>query len=230
MMKILPSARLDQKEHSMNTQSTTNSETNSKDNLEVWFGLALSIFAAILAINELGGSKFGDDEIQLGNEKTKAYMWYQSKSIKESLSKGQADLVEVLLQGGAIATDKTPAMSQLSEKLKRDVQRYKKEKDEILNGSKAVGEANWAQDVDGKMGSVIGAKELEEQQTRLSEAGDRFDLGTLFLQISLVLGAIGLIAKRNSIRLYFLAGLVILGSVGAVFCYLGYKFAFSAAL
>ncbi|MEY4066205.1 MAG: hypothetical protein RIR26_2413 [Pseudomonadota bacterium] len=202
--------------------------TETKDSWEVYFGLALSIFAAILAINELGGSKFGDDEIQLGNEKTKAYMWYQSKSIKESLSKGQADLLSVLLQGGAIAPDKAPAMKTLTENLSAEVQRYKKEKDEILRGSKAVGTENWVQDVDGQLGKVIGAKELEAKQSQLSEAGDKFDLGTLFLQISLVLGAIGLIAKREKIRLYFFLGLVVLGSLGALFCYFGYRAAFAS--
>ncbi|MEN9529311.1 MAG: hypothetical protein RI932_1184 [Pseudomonadota bacterium] len=213
------------------TESTlANSESNSNVHWEAWFGLALSIFAAILALNELGGGKFGDDEIQLGNEKSKAYAWYQSKSIKESLVKGQSDLVEVLIQGGAIAPDKTKSMLTLQNNLKAEVQRYKKEKDEILRGSKAVGEANWAQDVDGKMGVVIGAQEIESQQSKLSEAGDHFDFGTLFLQISLVLGAIGLIVKRDALRLYFLAGLVGLGTVGAIYCYLGYKSAFAAGI
>jgi hypothetical protein len=211
--------------------SSSTASTESKGvNWEAWFGLALSIFAAILAINELGGGKFGDDEIQLGNEKSKAYAWYQSKSIKESLVKGQADLVDVLIQGGAIAPDKTQSMLTLQQNLKAEVHRYKKEKDEILRGSKAVGEANWAQDIDGKMGVVVGAQEIETQQNKLSEAGDHFDFGTLFLQISLVLGAIGLIVKRDALRLYFLAGLVGLGSVGAVYCYLGYRSALAAGI
>lgn len=211
----------------MSDAVTPTPETTSSVNWEAWFGLALSIFAAILALNELGGGKFGDDEIQLGNEKSKAYAWYQSKSIKESLVKGQADLVDVLIQGGAIAPDKTQSMLTLQANLKTEIQRYKKEKDEILRGSKAVGEANWAQDIDGKLGIVVGAQEIEAQQDKLSEAGDRFDFGTLFLQISLVLGAIGLIVKHDALRLYFLAGLVGLGSVGAVYCYLGYKLAFA---
>jgi len=208
--------------HAGMSHSTTN------DKWEVYFGLALTIFAAILAINELGGSKFGDDEIQLGNEKTKSYMWYQSKSIKESLAKGQSELLDVLTQSGSISPDKAPAMVTLKEKIKADVARYKKEKEEILNGSKAVGQENWAQDVDGKMGAVVGAKELENLQAKLSDAGDRFDLATLFLQISLVLGAIGLIVKRESIRLYFLVGLIALGSTGTFFSILGYRIALSS--
>jgi hypothetical protein len=203
-------------------------ETSEKSNKwDVIFGLVLSIFAAILAINELGAGKFGDDELQLGNEKTKAYMWYQSKSIKESLTKGQYDLLDVLGQSGAISADKAAAMNTLKEKLKADVSRYKKEKDEILKGSKAVGPENYAQDVDGKMGVVVGAKELEERQEKLSESGDKFDIATLFLQISLVLGAIGLIAKNPGVRLYFLAGLVSLGIIGSIFCVWAYRLAFA---
>lgn len=210
------------------TDAAVEKDSSSSDKWDVIFGLTLSIFAAILAINELGGGKFGDDEIQLGNEKTKAYSWYQSKSIKESLTKGQYDLLEVLGQSGSIAPDKVAAMSTLKEKLKADVTRYKKEKDEILRGSKAVGPENYAQDIDGKMGVVIGAQELEQQQEKLSASGDKFDLATLFLQISLVLGAIGLIAKSQNVRLYFLGGLIFLGLIGSFFCAWAYKLAFAA--
>ena len=213
----------------MSGSHSAGTTSHSNDNWEVYFGLALSVFAAILAINELGGSKFGDDEIQLGNEKTKAYMWYQSKSIKESLAKGQVELLDVLGQSGAIVAEKAAAMSKLKEQIKQDVARYKKEKDEILKGSKAVGPENYAQDVDGKMGVVVGAKELENQQAGLGAAGDKFDIATLFLQISLVLGAIGLITKSKNVRLYFFAGLLSLGLTGSVFCFLAFKAAFAAS-
>ncbi|MEY3902007.1 MAG: hypothetical protein RL189_1313, partial [Pseudomonadota bacterium] len=63
----------------------------------------------------------------------------------------------------------------------------------------------------------------------LSESGDKFDLATLFLQISLVLGAIGLIAKSLKVRLYFLGGLISLGLTGSVFCVLAYRMAFAAS-
>jgi len=33
------------------------------------------------------------------------------------------------------------------------------EKTEILLGSKQVGQANWAQDLDGEMGKIVGVKE-----------------------------------------------------------------------
>ncbi len=196
------------------------------DRWEVRFGLALSVFAAVLALNELGASKFGDDEIQLGNEKTKAYMWFQSKSIKESVVKGQADVLDSLIESGSLLGDKVSTLQTLRGKLRTDLGRYKKEKDEILRGSKGVGEANWIQDVDGKLGQVVGAKEFEERQARLGQAGDRFDVGTLFLQVCLVFGAIGLIVKRHAMRRTFFIAMLALGTLGACFSALGYRLAF----
>lgn len=202
----------------------------SSSNWEVYFGLALSVFAAILAVNDLGGGKYGDDELQLGNEKTKSYMWYQSKSIKESLAKGQLDLLNTLINNEAIRDTKVENIKSLSQKVSSEIQRYKMEKEEILKGSTVVGEANWTQEVNGSLGQVIGALQLEASQEKLSKAGDKFDMGSLFLQISLVLGAIGLIVKKNSLRCYFLAGLVGLGIVGTVFCILGYRLASATSL
>lgn len=201
---------------------------DSNDKWEIVFGLALAMFAAALSINELGAGRFGEDAIQLGNDKAKAYSWYQSKSIKESLVQGQYEMLDVLGQSGSIAPEKAAAMDAHKQKLKSDVARYRKEKDEILRGSLAVGPENYAQDIDGKMGVVRGALELETQQAKLAEAGDEFDLATLFLQLCLVLGAIGLIVKNAKIKVLFLAGLVSLGVVGSFFCFSAYTLAFAA--
>jgi hypothetical protein len=208
--------------------SSSNSDASNatRDRWEVRFSLALTIFAAVLAVNELGASKYGDDEIQFGNEKTKAYMWFQSKSIKESVVKGQADILDTLVESGTLATDKVAAVQSLRKKLHTDIARYKREKDEILRGSKAVGEANWAQEVDGKLGQVVGAKDFEDQQARLSRAGDRFDLATLFLQVCIVFGAVGLIVKRDELRMKFFVAMISLGVLGASCCALGYRIAF----
>lgn len=214
----------------MDESSDLKSNDRNSHRWEIYFGLALSIFAAVLAVNDLGGGKFGDDELQLGNEKTKSYMWYQSKSIKESLAKGQLELLNTLIATDSISPEKIDEMKQLAHRVNTEIQRYKKEKDEILRGSNAVGEAMWSQEIDGQLGLVIGAQQIEAQQDVLARAGDKFDMGSLFLQISLVLGAIGLIVKRNSLRFYFLAGLVTLGLVGSAFCIFGYRLASIAAI
>ncbi len=70
--------------------------------------------------------------------------------------------------------------------------------------------------------SFTGVKEIEATLAILGTAGDRFDLATLFLQLCLVIGAIGLIMKQLTMKRVFLGGLVGLGLIGATFTVLGY--------
>lgn len=183
---------------------------------EMLFGLTLAIFAAILAVNDLGGGKFGDDELQLSNAKTSAYLWYQSKGIKETLAEGQRDLLKTLVAAQAVSPDHVKGVADMQADLDRRIGRYKQEKKEILLGSIAVGEANWVQDVDGVLGQVVGAKEIESQLEQLGKAGDTFDLANLFLQLSLVMGAIGILMQGQKIKLTFYLIMVSTGLTGAV--------------
>ena len=187
-----------------------------KKKYEIIFGFAISLFAAILALNELAAGKYGDDELQLNSEKTSAYLWYQSKGIKSTLVEGQRDLLRALVEGGAVANDKIVTMESQAKKLDDKVARYEKEKDEILRGSLAVGKENWRQEVDGALGQVIGVKEIEARLEALGKAGDRFDLGTLFLQLCLVLGAIGILMSQERIKKIFLGGMVLMGVSGSI--------------
>ena len=52
---------------------------------EMICGLTLAVLAAVLAITDIGGGRFGDDEIIAHNQKTNAFNWYQAKAVKESL-------------------------------------------------------------------------------------------------------------------------------------------------
>ena len=167
---------------------------------EIRFGVTLAVFAAFLALNDLLAGRFGDDELQLSNEKTSSYLWYQSKGIKESLAEGQKDLVDAMLIGGAIKPEAVTSLQKMGQELEGLMSRYKKEKKEILIGSKNIPPESWSQEVDGKLGNVVGAQEIESKLEILGLAGDRFDIATLFLQLSLVLGAIGLIMKSVKIR------------------------------
>jgi hypothetical protein len=189
---------------------------------EVSFGLALAVFAAVLALNELAGGKYGDDELRLASERTSAYLWFQSKGIKESLSEGQRDLLKALVTGGAIRPEQTSGVETRVRELDAEIVRYRKEKNEILQGSARVGRENWAQDVEGKLGQVVGVKDLDGRLDVLGEAGDRFNFATLFLQICLVLGAVGLIVSQARLKRAFLGAMVAMGSTGLVLSVLGY--------
>ncbi len=54
-------------------------------------------------------------------------------------------------------------------------------------------------------------------------AGDRFDLGTLFLQLSLVLGAIGIIVTQEKLKRAFLAMMLTCGVSGTGFFFFALK-------
>lgn len=152
-------------------------------------------------------------------------MWYQSKSIKQSLSEGELGTVTTLLDSGAIAEKARPAMQKRQADIGVEIKRYKLEKNEILLGSDKVGQENWAQEVDGEKGKVIGAKQYEELANQLGSLGDIFDFATLFLQMCLVMGAIGIVLENPSVKLSFFFGMLAMGSVGGFYTWKAYSVA-----
>lgn len=199
----------------------TESEKHSK-RFETICGVTIALFAAVLAVNDLGAGKYGDDELIAHSQKANAYLWYQSKGIKETLVEEQGKTLQALVLAGSVAPEQLPAVEALTKKLSERVERYGREKQEILLGSAGVGQAAWAQEVDGQLGKVTGAKEWEAQAEALGAVGDTFDLGTLFLQICLVVGAISLVVQQDSLRKWFFRGMVGLGAAGLVYTVIAY--------
>jgi hypothetical protein len=198
-------------------------EEQGPKRFEILCGVSIAVLAAILAISDLGAGKFGDDELLAHSEKGSAYLWYQSKGIKETLVEGQRDTLQALLAADSIADEQLPAVRELLTKLDSRIARYGREKNEILKGSAGVGRANWSQEVEGQLGHVIGATEWEAQAVALGRAGDLFDYSALFLQLSLVLGAISLVTQSAKPRLAFYTLMVILGIVGSGFAVLAFR-------
>lgn len=195
--------------------------------IELVIGLLVSIFAAILAINELGAGRYGDDEKIAHNNHTEMYNWYQSKSIKQALFKGQIELLQALAQSEALQPQFQGAVAANIQELQKKIERYDKELKELQLGSAAVGQANWAQEQEGKLGQIVGALQWKDTFEKLAVVGDKFDLGTLFLQLCLVFGAIGLIIQGDTVRKGFVAMMVLFGLVGAGFCTQAYLLAFA---
>ncbi|MBN8464680.1 MAG: DUF4337 family protein, partial [Dechloromonas sp.] len=131
-------------------------ESEKSSTFEMICGLTLAILAAVLAITDLGAGKYGDDEIIAHNQKANAFEWYQAKGIKQSLVEGQRDLLRILLDSRVIPPDAEGKMGNLLSSLEADIVRYRKERKEILLGSKAVGQENWVLEEDGKLGQVKG--------------------------------------------------------------------------
>ncbi len=189
---------------------------------EILCGVTLALLAAVLAITDLGAGKYGDDELIAYNEKASAYLWYQAKSIKETLVEGQRDTLQALVVAGAVRPEQLPAVEGLIRNLDQGATRYGKEKKEILLGSAQVGRAGWAQEVDGELGRLTGAQEWEKQAVDLGAAGDVFDLATFFLQVCLVVGAISLVVQHQKLQRTLYGLMVALGLAGTVCAVLAY--------
>jgi hypothetical protein len=101
--------------------------------------------------------------------------------------------------------------------LDAEIGRYKKERKEIMLGSRGVGKENWVLDEGGELGQVKGAREWEAETVTLGAVGDTFDIATFFLQICLVMGAISLIIKGRRMRNSFYGLMVLLGGVGSAY-------------
>ena len=177
-------------------------------------GLMLALFAAAMSISDLYAGKFGDDEIIGTNEKAAAFNWYQSKSTKETLLEAQRDLLLALEEVGAITAETRPALDKQVQTLEGEIKRYGMEKKEILLGSAAVGPEGQVQEVDGEKGKVVGAKEWEGTLEKLGAMGDAFDLGGLFYQLCMVMGAVSITLKSPGIRNFFFWSMVVLGISG----------------
>lgn len=198
-------------------------DDRSSERWEIIFGVVLAIFAAVLAICDLGAGKYGDDEILAANEKAGAYLWYQSKGIKQTLVEGQANFMTTMIETGSVDKSRVASVEAEVAKLRTKVERYEKEKTEILEGSEKVGKENWVQEVDGKLGQVPGAKEFDRVARELGKVGDVFDQGTLYLQMCLVMGAIGIISRQEGMKRVFFAFMVLLGLLGSWYTWLAYQ-------
>lgn len=201
------------------------SEEEGEKRFEVMAGLTLAVFAAALAVVDLGAGKYGDDEIIGTNERANLYSWYQSKGTKQNLVEQEQNLLQALVDGGTISGDAIPKVKERIAKLTKKVEKYEAEKKEILEGSEAVGPEGQVLDVDGKKGTIIGTKPLEARLETLGAAGDVFDLATLWLQLSMVLGAIALVLQDPRLKKVFFAATVILGIVGSIYGVQAYQIA-----
>jgi len=197
-------------------------ESEKSSTFEMLCGLTLAVLAAVLAINDLGAGKYGDDEIIAHNQKANAFDWFQAKGIKQSLVEGQRDMLRILLESRVIPPESEARMGTLMATLDKDIARYKKERKEILLGSTAVGQDNWVLEEDGKLGAVKGAREWEAEAKTLGAVGDTFDMATFFLQLCLVMGAVSLILKGERMRNIFYGLMVLLGGAGTVFSVMAY--------
>jgi len=206
---------------------TTDSPGTGDRRFEVMCGVTIAVFAALLAITDIGARHFSDDELIANNEKATAYQWYQAKTVRETIVESEGDTINLLIEAGVVPPEKLAAVEDLSAHASVEAARYAREKNEILLGSQAVGEENWAQDFNGEMGAIVGAAEWDHKARQLGAAGGKFDLATLLLQLSVVLGPISLVSSIPIMRRSFFRATVLVGLVGVIGSAQAFAVAFS---
>lgn len=196
-------------------------------NIELFIGVLIAVFAAILSINDLGGGRYGDDEMIAHKESAAMYEWSQAKSIKSILCQNQLQSLTTLEVTNTIKEGYEKIVDSIKNSQSKDIARYKKEMDEIRNGSANIDKKDWVikDEKTGALGNVTGAAEWKAEAEKLGEAGDKFDLASLFLQICIVFGAISLVIQKTSTRKMFLYLMIGMGIVGTYFMIHAYSIA-----
>jgi len=160
-------------------------------------GVLIALFAALMAISQMVNGEL-EEEMMIAHNNVVSYSnWYQSKSIKESLKESELNYLSALINSEIVTEDKIPVIEKKMASVQKQIEKYGAEKIEILAGSTFVGEENWVQDLEGKMGKITGVKEWQQLAATYDYATKKFDYGMLFFQICIVLGAVCIIIYDN---------------------------------
>ena len=189
-------------------------------------GVLIAFFAALMAISQMVNGEL-EEEMMIAHNKVVNYSsWYQSKSIKQSLKESELNYLETLVSTGLITDKESLEITDKINSTKSLITKYEAEKTEILLGSANIPQSEWTQDLDGEMGKIIGVKEWEQLAEEYDNATKNFDLGMLFFQISIVLGAVCIIIYDNpKLQKTFILLMIAFGILGIVLSTYGYTLA-----
>lgn len=202
----------------MNNSKDTVMVSVASERAEALAGVLIAVVAALMAFSELINNNLEEEMMIAHNNHNSYFSWYQSKSIKQSLKESEYQTLEMIV--GEKPSEK--AMEKLNN-IKEDIKKYSLEKNEILKGSANVPSDEWVQDLEGEMGQIIGVNEWEQIASKLDQATQKFDIGMLFFQISLVLGAVCVIIYDNPrLQKSFIVIMLFCAAVGIGFSVHGY--------
>ncbi len=187
-------------------------------------GVLIAFFAALMAISQMVNGELEEEMMIAHNRVVNYSSWYQSKSIKESLKESELDYLSTLVTSGIIPEEKIASVNTKIQSVENQIIKYGKEKNEILIGSSNTPKENWVQDLDGELGAIIGVKEWEQLAEQYDDATKKFDLGMLFFQICIVLGAVCIIIYDNpKLQKGFIVLMIVCGIIGIIMSVYGYS-------
>ncbi|MGB5821526.1 MAG: DUF4337 domain-containing protein [Saonia sp.] len=172
------------------------------------------VFATLTAISGMMKSTSEENRMIAHNKHTSYSDWYQAKSIKQILKENELDYLESMLATGVDAKGSDIIKNKIKD-TKALILKYNAEKTELLIGSSQVPKEYWAQDLDGEMGKIVGLREWELLITDYEIAIKKFNLGAIFFQICIVLGAVCLILYSNpKLQKVFVFLMICFGTIG----------------
>jgi hypothetical protein len=159
----------------------------AKDPFEKRIAITIAIIAVILSFVNMKGDNAKTESIIKTNEASNQWAYFQAKSIKQSVTSSELDLLPFLSTApGAKATD----ISNVQARLQMEKGRYDLEKEKIK----------------------LQAEKLEKSARHDSAVNDRCDHGALFLQLAIVIASVAILTR---LHLYWFISMA-LGAVGTV--------------
>jgi len=131
--------------------------------------VTMAILAVCVAVVSLLGHRSHTEELLMQNRATDQWAYYQAKNIRLHNYDMGLDLLPLV-----DFKDKEQA-GKVQEKYKAQVERYTKEQAEIEEQ----------------------AKDFEGESARAQRKADRFDMGEVFLEISLVISSLALLSRKR---------------------------------
>lgn len=201
---------------------------SSARNREMRIAYFIAFFAATLSFIDIGANNFRDREIVGVNKKMTEYSLYHSKILKETLIQAERDLLFDLMRAGAVVAHDTLIVHERLRKFDQDLAVIRSQQTELMNGSLPDAPAQWTMpSINGELGKIRGLKNWEHEVEILDLAGDKFDLASLLLELSLVMGAMGFIVSLPKAKNLFRWLMIAFGFGGIFFGLIGYYHALS---
>jgi len=152
--------------------------------------LVTAMFAVVLAIASLGGSKSMKEMLLAQQQSSDQWAFYQAKVIREHIYRNQKMRLELdmLTMGDSLKPKARQQMEEMLNKLSTEEERYRDEKKDIEKE----------------------AKKLEHERDVNRAKDPYFEYAEVLLQISLVMASISILATSPKM-FYFALGTAILG-------------------
>lgn len=197
-------------------------------NKEMRIAYFVAFFAAALSFIDIGANNYRDKEIVGVNKKMTEYSLYQSKILKETLIQAERDLLFDLMRAGAVVASDTSIVHERLRKFDEGLDLVRSQQAELMNGSVPDAPAQWTMpNINEELGKIKGLKNWEHEVEVLDLAGDKFDLASLLLELSLVMGAMGFIVRYPQAKTLFRWLMIGFGFMGIGFGLAGYFHALS---